>query len=475
MTRPTDRPASAPSRGAGATNAAPTPLVATLVASRLIDPLAVHRVAAHVESQRPTSVEDFERRLADRLVETKLLNRWQVDQLKRGRTKFTLGPYRILDSIARGGMGHVFKCEHELLGRVEAVKVLPLRKSTPETIAGFRNEIRSQAALDHPNLVRVSFADRDGGAYYLVTEYVPGIDLRRLVRRDGPLDEAVAAWVVSQAAEAIDHAHRRGFVHRDVKPGNILLTPSGAVKVTDLGLAWSLQAAWSLERNDGPMPPELAGKVAGTADYLAPEAITSPDRVRPESDLYSLGCTLYYAVTGKVPFPGGANVEKLRRRLREEPRDASELRRGLSDELLAIIRQMMARRPEDRPASAREVIQRLEPIVAEDSRRQLAAVVTTAVAGRVAAEDSASTWGSGDPGDLPETVGLPLHDIDPNAPDASRHGDAPASATDPQRSPGGPSARSLGRVSSSAPMVVTIVALAVAVGVLLFAVLQRVG
>lgn len=466
MTFPTDNPAAARAPVS-------TPLVATIVASRLVDSLAVHRLVAHVESQRPTSVEDHDRRLAERLVETGLLNRWQVDQLKRGRTKFTLGPYKILDSIARGGMGHVFKCEHDLLGRVEAVKVLPARKSTPESVAGFRNEIRAQAALDHPNLVRVSFADRDGGAYYLVTEYVPGIDLRRLVRRDGPLDEPLAAWVVSQAAEAIDHAHRRGFVHRDVKPGNILLTPTGSVKVTDLGLAWSLQAAWSLQRDAGPIPPELSGKVAGTSDYLAPEAIMQPDRVRPESDLYSLGCTLYYAVTGKVPFPGGRNVEKLRRRLREEPRDASELRKGLSDEVLTVIRRLMARRPEDRPDSAREVIERLHPLITAEARSRLAAQVTTAVARRVASEDSASNWTSPDPGDLPETVGLPLHDIDPTAPEGSAHADLsvpiPALPVTPATAPPVRSRR------LSAPAIVTIGALAATVAVLLFAVLRRLG
>ena len=178
----------------------PTPLSATLAASGLLDGLELHRAASRVASQLSTSAEDYDRRLAEGLVESGVLNRWQVGQLQRGRTKFNLGAYRILDSIARGGMGHVFKGEHELLGRVEAIKVLPRAKTSPEAIASFRHEIRAQASLDHPNLVRVTYADRDGETYYLVTEYVPGIDLRRLIRREGPLDERVAAWVLSPAA-----------------------------------------------------------------------------------------------------------------------------------------------------------------------------------------------------------------------------------------------------------------------------------
>ena len=125
--------------------------------------------------------------LGQRLVDLGYLNRWQVEQLKEGRTKFTLGPYRIVNAIGQGGMGHVFKAEHKLLGRIEAIKVLPKSKSTPEAVAAFQREIRAQAQLDHPNLVRVSYADYEGDTYFFVTEYVPGTDLRKLVRRNGPL------------------------------------------------------------------------------------------------------------------------------------------------------------------------------------------------------------------------------------------------------------------------------------------------
>ena len=243
------------------------------------------------------------------------LNRWQVEQLKEGRTKFKLGPYRIVNAIGQGGMGHVFKAEHKLLGRIEAIKVLPKSKSTPEAVAAFQREIRAQAQLDHPNLVRVSYADYEGDTYFFVTEYVPGTDLRKLVRRNGPLPYPIAATIISQAAEGLHYAHRRGLVHRDVKPGNLLVTPDGRTKMTDLGLAWFLME--ELEGGDSRLA--KANSLVGTADYLAPETIRQPDKILPVSDVYSLGCTLYYAVTGKVPFPGGNTADKIRRHLDEMP------------------------------------------------------------------------------------------------------------------------------------------------------------
>lgn len=400
-----------------------TPLASTVVASGLVEGLALLRAAAHVASLRPTSVEDHDRRLGERLVEAGALNEWQLDQLRRGRTKFRLGPYLVFDSIARGGMGHVFKARHELLGRVEAVKVLPLSKGSPAAIASFLHEMRAQAALDHPNLVRVSYADRDGEVYYLVTEYVPGIDLRRLVRRRGPLSESVAAWVVAQAAAAVDHAHRRGFVHRDVKPGNLLLTPTGGVKLTDLGLAWSLDGDTDTAAAYAP------GKVAGTSDYIAPEAIRFPDRVRPESDLYSLGCTLYYAVTGKVPYPGGTHAEKLRRRLRDDPPDPLALAPGLSTAMVACLRSAMARPIEHRPASAAEMAATLRELCSDADRDRLAVAVTETIARRTAAHDTKHRWDSDDGGELPETVGLPLHEVLPPNPD---FGPRPASPNEPR-------------------------------------------
>lgn len=304
--------------------------------------------------------------LGEQLMRRGLLNRWQVEQLKAGRTKFTLGPYRIVDAIGRGGMGHVFKGVHELLGRVEAIKVLPRQKSTPESIASFLREIRAQAQLDHPNLVRVLFADCDGDTHFLVTEYVPGIDLRRMVRRLGALSVGAAATAILQTAHGLEYAHRKGLVHRDVKPGNLLVRPDGEVKVIDLGLAWYLEDSVAPISSDGRQ------RVVGTADYLAPETISSPKRIMPVSDVYSLGCTLYYAITGKVPFPGGNTAEKMQRHLTEPPRDPRHFAAGLPADLVQLMLHMLEKDPSRRLPSAAAAAQRLAHWAGESGRRELA-------------------------------------------------------------------------------------------------------
>ncbi|MFO0789109.1 MAG: serine/threonine-protein kinase [Pirellulales bacterium] len=306
--------------------------------------------------------------LGQRLVDLGYLNRWQVEQLKEGRTKFTLGPYRIVNAIGQGGMGHVFKAEHKLLGRIEAIKVLPKSKSTPEAVAAFQREIRAQAQLDHPNLVRVSYADFEGDTYFFVTEYVPGTDLRKLVRRNGPLPYTTAATIISQAAEGLHYAHRRGLVHRDVKPGNLLVTPDGRTKITDLGLAWFLME----ELEAGKTGANRSRSLVGTADYLAPETIREPDKILPVSDVYALGCTLYYAVTGKVPFPGGNTPDKIRRHLEETPLNPLHFNPDLPVGFCDAIAAMMDKNPNTRTPTAAAVVELLRPWCEPESTRHLA-------------------------------------------------------------------------------------------------------
>lgn len=336
------------------------------------DQLHVARVSAcdSGDANTVSAAEVSDDAIGRRLVELELLNPWQVEQLKLGRTKFSLGPYRIVDAIGRGGMGHVFMAEHEILGRIEALKVLPRNKTTAETIAKFRHEIRIQAQLDHPNLVRVHFADREGDTYYFVTEFVPGTDLRKLIRRLGPLSHQAAALIMQQAAEGLEHAHRRGLVHRDIKPGNLLVTPEAVVKVIDLGLAWFLEADIHAAKEGDRL------KIVGTADYLAPETIRDPGVIVPVSDIYSMGCTLYYAVTGKVPFPGGNPAEKMQRHLHEQPLPPEQLRPDLPSGFVELIAEMMAKDPKQRPPSAGAVAQRLQRFASEDAIAELAHAVT---------------------------------------------------------------------------------------------------
>jgi len=251
--------------------------------------------------------------------------------------------------VARGGMGQVFRAEHAMMGREVAVKVLPRAKSTPESEAAFRREMRMLGRLDHENLVRAYDAGYDAMVYYLVTELVPGLDLKRQVHKHGPLDEATAASVIGQAARGLAYAHEQGLVHRDVKPGNLLVMPDGRVKVLDLGLAGS-----QIEEESSRL-----GRVVGTMDYIAPEQIRMPDDVGPSADVYSLGCTLYFAVTGQVPYPGGTRREKMQRHLSGSPTPVGELAPHLSADFCRVVEAMMARNPADRIKTAGDVVERL--------------------------------------------------------------------------------------------------------------------
>jgi serine/threonine protein kinase len=295
--------------------------------------------------------EAFDKALADVLVRRRELTAFQAEQLLEGRRKLTLGQYRILDAIGQGGMGRVFKAEHAMMGREVAIKVLPREKSTPETEAAFQREIRMLARLDHENLVRALDAGHDGKVYYMVTELIDGVDLRRQVLKFGLLDEVTAASVISQAARGLAYAHGQGIVHRDVKPGNLLVTADGRVKVLDLGLAGS-----SLESEAVRL-----GRVVGTMDYMAPEQIGHPDDVGPAADIYGLGCTLYFALAGQVPFPGGSKSEKAERHRVATAAPIRQFAPQVSDAFSAVVEAMMRKDPDERPASAEEVIERLRP------------------------------------------------------------------------------------------------------------------
>ncbi|MEA1950309.1 MAG: serine/threonine-protein kinase [Planctomycetota bacterium] len=294
-------------------------------------------------------------RLAERLVETGQLNPWQSKQLLEGQTRFHLGPYRIIDSLGQGGMGQVFHARHTVLGREVAVKVLPRKKSTPEAVAAFSREVRAQASLNHENLVQAYDAGYDAKVYYLVSEYVPGSDLRKLVRRLGPLDMQAAACIITQVARGLGHAHKNGLIHRDVKPANVLVTPDGRAKLSDLGLAGPLGG-------DAQSDPRF-GKIVGTADYLSPDHIKAPWAPTAAWDLYSLGCTLYYAVTSKVPFPGGNTSDKARAHCQMRPLDPRRLNPTLSAEFVDVIADLMAKEPAERIPNARGVVTRLKPWV----------------------------------------------------------------------------------------------------------------
>lgn len=309
---------------------------------------------AGVDVQENVQVSD--QQLADQLVYNGVISEYQAEQLKSGRTKFNLGPYVITDWIGQGGMGQVFKGEHVVLGRVSAIKVLPLDKTNDYAISNFQREIKLQARMDHPNLVRAYDAGHDGKVHFLVTEYVPGRDLRRLIRNQGKLTIAEAAGVIMQVARGLHYAHQQGLIHRDIKPGNILVSEDGTAKLLDLGLSGFV---------DTDLEDPRAGKIVGTADYLAPELIRNPKEVSTVTDVYSLGCTLYYSITGKVPFPGGSAKEKARRHLNEHPWHPRQFNPDVTEEFVELIADMMEKDPQKRIQSAEEVASRLEPWATE--------------------------------------------------------------------------------------------------------------
>jgi len=309
---------------------------------------AVTSLRQNLDDRSATEISD--EAVASYFVEQGLLTPYQVAKLKEGRTILKLGPYIITDWIAQGGMGQVFKAVHEVMGRESAVKVLPINKATADAKKNFSREVRTQATLDHPNLVRAYDAGEDGKVSYLVVEYVPGTDLRRLVRTQKRLTMQQAASVIRQAALGLEYAHNQGLIHRDVKPGNILVTPDGLAKVSDLGLAGFVNEI------DDPR----AGKVVGTADYLAPEQIRTPSEVDSRIDIYSLGCTLYYAITGKVPYPGGTASAKAIRHCEETPWHPRRFNTDISEEFVEVIADMMEKDPSARTSTMREVAARLE-------------------------------------------------------------------------------------------------------------------
>jgi serine/threonine protein kinase len=307
--------------------------------------------------------------VARALVEAGLLTRFQAERLLAGRVHgFLLGPYRILDQLGRGGMGRVYKAEHRTMGRTVALKVFaPNMLNTGRALELFQREVRAIAQIGHPNIVTAYDANEENGRHYLVLEYVDGPNLDQLVRKQGPLPVGQACDYIRQAANGLQCAHNAGMIHRDIKPANILVqrrgpqdgTP-GLVKISDFGLA-RLQAP---AVGDTSHPGTIFAKentVMGTPDYLSPEQARSLHRTDIRSDLYSLGCTFYFLLTGRVPFPGGSAVDKLIRHGSEEPEPLSDFRSDVPPAVTAIVTRLMAKDPVDRFQTPAELAAALEP------------------------------------------------------------------------------------------------------------------
>ncbi len=266
--------------------------------------------------------------------------------------------YRVLKLLGRGGMGAVYLAEHKVMERPVALKVIhPTLTARDDLVERFHREVKAAARLAHPNVVAAYDAERAGDLHFLVMEYVEGIDLAQWLKARGPLSVAEACGYVRQAALGLQHAHEHHMVHRDIKPHNLMRALTGQVKVLDFGLALFARSA-----AEGATEGETAsGQILGTPDYMAPEQADDAHAADIRSDIYSLGCTLYHLLSGRVPFPGSGLFKKLERHAREQPTPLTQLRPQVPPGLGAIVDRMMAKDVARRYQTPSEVAEALEP------------------------------------------------------------------------------------------------------------------
>jgi serine/threonine-protein kinase len=345
---------------------------------------------------------DDARGLARELLQRNLLTAYQVNLLFAGKAQqLSIGPYVIFERLGEGGMGQVFKARHRDTHQVVALKVIkPDRVANPLAASRFHREVELSAQMAHPNIVRAFDADRVDGTYYMAMEYIKGVDLSSYVKHRGPLPVTQACQFLAQAAAGLQHIHEHGLVHRDIKPGNLFLeelaveaadpgkpltnlqlrsalrgsrTARYQIRILDLGLARLCE--------DDPAVARLGltqeGAVMGTADYMAPEQARDSRAVDIRSDIYSLGCTFYFALAGQVPFPGGTAIEKMLHHQLDEPAPLEKFRPDLPAPVSAILRRMMAKQATDRFQTPAEVAAAVAPWGDEDGPPPAAIPVET--------------------------------------------------------------------------------------------------
>ena len=268
--------------------------------------------------------------------------------------------YRVVRLIGQGGMGAVYEAEHRIMQRPVALKVINRAYTAqPGTVERFRREVRAAARLSHPNIVTTYDAEDACGSLFLVMEYVEGVSLARLIKERSPLPVAEACAYIRQAALGLQHAHERGMVHRDVKPDNLILVASpnasepGVVKVLDFGLA-----ALTAERGEGLTEENV---VMRTPEFMAPEQAEDPRKADIRADVYSLGCTLYFLLTGKVPYPASTRLLRILAHREQPVPSIRQARPEVSAELARVLERMLAKKPADRYATPGEVAAALRP------------------------------------------------------------------------------------------------------------------
>lgn len=352
-------------RGGAAIDAKIKPLQQRILRSGLVPEQEIDAVLVSLAQRGSALGPQF---LARELVRRTLLTPYQARVLCKGKSDpLVLGRYVLLDEIGRGGSGRVFKAEHRGLKRVVALKILSAGSAAPEMILmRFRREMAVTARLDHPNVVAVYDAGIANGHPYLVMQHVDGSNLAERVREQGPLPIKIAVDYVLQAARGLAHAHCRGIVHRDVKPANLIVDQGGTVRILDLGLARIVSPSSASES----IGLTRHGVAMGTVDFMAPEQAANTREADARADIYSLGATCFFLLTGRPLYDGGSVVERLLAHRDQPIPSLRPLRNDLPASLDTILHRMLAKRPEDRYQAMTDVIADLENLAGQEAPRE---------------------------------------------------------------------------------------------------------
>ena len=300
--------------------------------------------------------------LAQRLVEEEVLTVYQARRFLSNKPHGLLvSRYIILDRIGSGSMGRVYKAHHQMMDRIVALKIIaPEIASNQKVVARFQREMKLVGRLDHPNVVRAFDADQVNRVLYIVMEYVAGQSLGEHLKR-GPIPPAEMFDYAAQAALGSAHAHEQGMVHRDIKPSNMLLTADRKIKILDLGLGVLM------EGDNNATFATADGIAVGTVDYMSPEQALGRE-VDGRSDLFSLGCSMFHLMTGKLAYPGESPIDRLGRRLSARPSPITDLIPDFPSGAARVLDKLMATKPQDRFASAQEAADALQSVLRPRSR-----------------------------------------------------------------------------------------------------------
>jgi serine/threonine protein kinase len=296
--------------------------------------------------------------LAEYLVTQGILTPFQSERLLAGKTQgFVLGPFTLMDALGTGSMGTVYKAQSKTDNRSYAVKVLPRRSMWNVRIA--RRKVRSFEQAKHPSVVPFVDVGTAGGMHYLAWPHVEGETLDKRVQRQGPLTPARVAAFAVQIAEGLEACHAQGLIHGLLKPSNLMAGENGQVHILDFGIGCLLAETEGESLVD---TMSTANAVTSGLDCASPESIMDPQNLSPAGDQYSLGCTLYFLLTGRYPFPEGSAAEKMMAHQFTEPTPLSELNPGVPEQLVTIIERLMKKAPDARFGSTAEVVEALRPL-----------------------------------------------------------------------------------------------------------------